>query len=189
MKFYHVIAIALSLCLLISGTSFAQQYNAQKTEIGEPIQQHTEREVVITPVPSRTPQPTVAQAAPQPVQDVVTLGASSTDIGEPERPRNFWQMTKNGTVKASRATWTGIKKSAKWTWKGTKKGAFYMKEGCVSVAEKTGMIKDSEVNAHEDIMNLANKTLVESHTKREIRENKLRRAGIVTQDPAMITAK
>jgi hypothetical protein len=189
MKIYKVMGVALSLCVIISSSLCAQQYDAQKTEIGEPLQQQAEREVVITPAVPRTAQTPSPAVVSQSAQETVSLGAAATDAGQPTRPRNFWQMTKDGTVKASRATWSGIKKGARWTWNGTKKGAFYMKEGCISVAEKTGMIRDSEVNAHEDIMNLANKTLVESQTKREIREDTLRREGALSDNPAMMTEK
>lgn len=193
MKRLIMIHIALLLCLSVTHICFAQNYAAPKSD--------AERSVKIQPVSVATENTrTEREVLVRPVEPVAPVGASSyaTDdtrasmgsygaghLAAPQQ-KSFWQKTKDGLVTASKYTWSGIKKGAHWTWTGTKKGAYYMKEGFISVAEKTGMIKDTELSAHSDIMNLANKTLLESKTKREIREDRLRRAGGIRVDPDLV---
>lgn len=188
MKRVLMIHIALLLCLSVAHICCAQDA-ALGTDTGRPVKiqpvlvtnetPSAQRDVLVRPV--------------EPVAPVVPTAYAADTARSPVAPyasvpqqKSFWQKTKDGFVTASTYTWRGIRKGAQWTWNGTKKGAYYMKEGCISVAEKTGMIKDTELSAHSDIMNLANKTLLESKTKREIREDRLRRAGIARVDPDLV---
>jgi hypothetical protein len=192
MKQYIVVSMTFILCLSAAHTGFAQQHEEQTSDSGRPVRiqpvsvaptaSRTERDVRVRPVePIATSESvsSVAQTAPQAMS---SYESASRPVYE---QKTFWQKTKDGVSTAGKYTWGGIKKGAHWTWIGTKKVGYYMKEGFVSVAEKTGMIKDTELSAHSDIMNLANKTLVESKTKREIREDRLRRVGLGRVTPAI----
>ena len=117
-----------------------------------------------------TPQTTIATTQ---VQQVFVQTETVETVTETQSS-SFGQTVKNGFA----ATGRGIKKGALWTWNGMCKGAFYMKEGTVSVLEKTGLKAKSadEINAHEVVIREANKTLTESRTRRELREDRLARS-------------
>jgi len=67
--------------------------------------------------------------------------------------------------------WSGTKTAGRWTWNGIKKVGFYTKEGFVSFLEMTGMKKkQDEGAAHDRILEDANRTLLESRTRRELRD-------------------
>ena len=167
MRGYAIVIVALILCFGFTGLTIAQQPGAATTEIGKPL--HTE------PARLRQPVPAARSTASAAAAENVTRSADPAGSSAPQQPRSFWQKTKSATAAAGRYTWKGIKTASVWTWNGIKKGGYYMKEGVISVAEKTGMIKDTELDAHQDIVNLANKTLVKSQTKREIRQDILER--------------
>ena len=87
----------------------------------------------------------------------------------------------NGVANIGKYSWKGIK----WTCYGIKVSAIATKNGCVSFSEYIGLKrKPGELTAHEDILDVANKTLVESKTKRTMRDykgtsqsNNVRRSG------------
>ena len=113
-------------------------------------------------------------ASPQVTEvEQIDSHAESVHAVSEEHPTSFWQKVKNGFVSTGKYTWKGIK----WTWRGICKGAFYMKEGTISVLEKSGLKAKStdEVDTHEVVLREASKTLTESRTRRELRKEKFER--------------
>ncbi len=106
-------------------------------------------------------------------QGIVSVETESVQTVTETQTSSFGQSVKNGFV----ATGRGIKKGTLWVWRGISKGAYYMKEGTISVLEKVGLKAKSanEVDSHEVVIREANKALVESRTKREIRREKFER--------------
>jgi hypothetical protein len=103
-------------------------------------------------------------------QTITTTTTVSTVTLPPEK--GFWETTWDGTKTAGAYTWKGIK----WTGRGIAKGGYYMKEGAISFAETVGLKqRDDEIAFTEKLVNQSNKTLVESQTLRQIREDKNQR--------------
>lgn len=162
MRYQVTLCIAFLLVIASAGFSHAQ-YDPNQTNFGQ--SSSLESQVTSTPT-SRT-------VSVQ--QSTTSYYPSSYAASSQTEPRTFW----SGTKAASKATWNGIKKGFIWTGKGIAKGAYYTKEGFVAVGRSTGLLRDHELAAHQDIVNLGNKTLVESQTKREIRADQLKRDYIV----------
>ena len=88
--------------------------------------------------------------------------------------KTVWQKIGTPFVAAGKYTWYGVKTLGIWTWKGVCAGAYYTKEGCISVAEKTGMKSNpDDIAMHERVMQEANEVLIESRTRREIRRDNI----------------
>ncbi len=108
------------------------------------------------------------QASAQPQATTVSgIPAAGTTMQTPRQPKSFGRAMGDGFVNAGKYTWKGIKKVGQWTWSGCK----YVGKGSVSLVEAVGLKrKPGELEAHQDILEVANRTLVESSTKRQIRE-------------------
>lgn len=127
---------------------------------------------------------TTRQAAPitvngvpvssQTMSNKSSTGTNVTVDSQASEEKSVWRKMGNGIVTGAKYTWKGIKVAGIYTWKGITKGAYYFKEGCVSVAEKTGLkTRQDELDAHQRIVEEANKTLIESRTRREVRSQSL----------------
>ncbi|MBU1863881.1 MAG: hypothetical protein KKH94_09485 [Candidatus Omnitrophica bacterium] len=128
--------------------------------VTSPVDQCTYDEQVQDSIDNVSEQVTSTQPQQQKDKDV---GVQKTEI---------WQKAKKGYVKGGKSFLRGTKKSAQWTWKGICKGAYYIKEGSISVAEKTGMkINKTEVETSDRIILDAERTLAASRTRRTLRED------------------
>lgn len=118
-----------------------------------------------------------AYAVPQGVgmgtDPIAVQGSSSAPYGEQAAPTTFGASVKNGCVTTGKYTWSGIKRVSIWTWKGLCKVGKWTKDGSVAAGQKIGILRDeSESAAHDRIIRDANRTVIESRTRREMRQQK-----------------
>ena len=165
-KIYFILIVFTVLIGLNSNDAFA---------IGNiATNQKPARKVVVTSVPSynvNVASQTYTQEMQQPiVNSTVTTNAMANDIG----PKTFGEEVKEGFIAMGRYSWIGIKKTGYFIGKGCYKAGHYTKIGTISFLETIGLKSNpDEIRAHEDIVGVANKTLIESRTRREFGESQL----------------
>ncbi len=165
--------ILFTVVLFFVSLSFSYAYYGDTSSLNGGVK---EREVVITPAPSTYMDSTThayADTGASTAKNGAFYEENYAGCGDYENESVGTQF-KNGVVAVGKYSWLGIKNTAIFIGHSIYKGGHYMKVGTISFLETIGVkANPDEIQAHEDILNIANKTLIESRTKREYRMRQL----------------